>query len=29
VMERMGARNLADLIRMATKIQEHNERRLT
>ncbi len=26
VMERMGARNLADLIRMAMKIQVHNER---
>ncbi len=26
VMERMGARNLADLVRMAMKIQEHNER---
>jgi FixJ family two-component response regulator len=26
VMERMGARNLADLIRMAVKIQVHNER---
>jgi len=26
VMERMGARNLADLIRMAMKIQTHNER---
>ena len=26
VMERMGARNLADLIRMAMKIQAHSER---
>jgi two-component system response regulator FixJ len=26
VMERMGARNLAELIRMAIKVQSHNER---